>query len=146
MYNNAELPTHPDRVPSPDDPDSGSDSSPVICGLCAKGPEAREAWNKTNVYCFHGDVCEDPATVESEGFYCFTDGRVSIHCYKYVLHGLILDQTLCNFPFETEDHKGQKHFSPIAVQDGTLKCQKELKDCSLCEGIAILENETVLLM
>ena len=84
MYNYAELSSHPDLVPSPKRvPGSDSDTAPLICGLCPKGPEAREDWTESKPYCFkEGLPCEDPSTVESEGFYCFTGSKVSIHCYK----------------------------------------------------------------
>lgn len=76
--------------------------------------------------------CQDPSLYKNEGFYCFTGGRFSI---LYNVHGLILDQTLCNFPF---NHDGTEHFSPITDDDGALKCKKgdTLEDCKLCIGIA----------
>ena len=55
MYNYTELPYHPDH---PDHPrvvsscDSDSYTCSLICGLCAKGPEAREAWETNGSYCF----------------------------------------------------------------------------------------------
>ena len=55
MYNYTELPYHPDHPDHPGvissfDPDSNTAS--LICGLCAKGPEARQAWKTNGSYCF----------------------------------------------------------------------------------------------
>ena len=52
------------------------------------------------------------------------------------LHDLILDQTLCNFPFE---HDETQHFSPITDDEyGTTQCKRgeTLEDCSQCDGMA----------
>ena len=49
MYTYAELPYHPGAVSSSD---SDSNTAPLICGLCAKGPEAKQAWKTDGSYCF----------------------------------------------------------------------------------------------
>ena len=49
MYTYAELPNHPGMISSSD---SDSNTSSLICGLCAKGPEARQAWKTNSLYCF----------------------------------------------------------------------------------------------
>ena len=84
MFDYAELPSHPDfpdsKPGSVSDSSSDPDSAPLKCGLCAKGPEAKREWKDSGRYCFNSkDPCEDPSTVESKGFYCFTDGRLSIY-------------------------------------------------------------------
>ena len=51
MYNYAELPYHPDHPGAVSSSDFDSNTAPLICGLCAKGPEAKQA-RKTDGYCF----------------------------------------------------------------------------------------------
>ena len=85
MFDYAELPSYPDFPDSQSqsgsdfgsDFGSDPDSAPLKCGLCAKGPEEKKDWEESGSYCFNKKgSCEDPSTVESQGFYCFTDGRV----------------------------------------------------------------------
>ena len=51
MYDSAELPFHPDHLGGSSS-DSAYEAAPVICGLCAKGPKATEAWRNNGKYCF----------------------------------------------------------------------------------------------
>ena len=50
MYTYAELPYHPDHPGVVSSSDSNTAS--LTCGLCAKGPKARQAWKNDRLYCF----------------------------------------------------------------------------------------------
>ena len=54
MYTYAELPYHPDHpvLLQVSSSDSDSNTASLICGLCAKGPEAKQAWKTDGSYCF----------------------------------------------------------------------------------------------